>query len=327
MKELNLTKQMKINLKEQVKQELKPLSSKVPNYEELSLMEKAKVEKYIEQIDLSNLDTINNLGEKTSEDIFEELNNLFDMIQKHNTVVEAMFVETMLKIDENSKLRKNSEKSFVQQFKESPIAAFTKFKNTTKKTSFTDKRSELLVSIEQLKEKIEEIQNELKQNNRTLEKMAENEREEYSNLQCQIIALETMKKHIKNEQKDKKSEAKTFNQIEEKIKLSGIEGRIDRKIEECKNANINVANKAIMIRLLIQHNEKCISKYDQDILVSLPNLTQNVITSEADNSLAQDIEICNELSEKLETKIKKAKEEKDKINGNIVKVKVVANNV
>ena len=326
MKELNLTKQMKINLKEQVKQELKSLSSKVPNYEELSLMEKAKVEKYIEQIDLSNLDTINNLGAKTSEDIFEELNNLFDMIQKHNTVVEAMFVETMIKIDENSKLGKNSGKSFVQQFKESPIAAFTKFKNTTKKTSFTDKRSELLVSIEELKEKIEEIQNELKQNNRTLEKMAENEKEEYSNLQCQIIALETMKKHIKNEQKDKKSETKTFNQIEEKIKLSGIEGRIDRKIEECKNANINVANKAIMIRLLIQHNEKCISKYDQDILVSLPNLTQNVITIEADNSLAQDIEICNELSEKLETKITKAKKEKEQINENIVKVKVAANN-
>ena len=59
-----------------------------------------------------------------------------------------------------------------------------------------------------------------------------------------------------------------------------------------------------MIRLLIQQNEKCISKYDENLLVSIPKLTQNVIISEANDSLTQDIEICDVVTEKLSTKNK-----------------------
>ncbi len=324
MKELNLQKQMKINLKEQVKEELKSLSSKVPNYEELSLMEKAMVEKYIEQIDLSNPESIDKLGEKTSEDIYQELNELFNMIQTHNNAVENMFVGTMIKIDENTKLRKTSEKSFIQQFKEAPLVAFAKFKSTAKKTTMGDKRTELLKSVEELKEKVEEIRDEAKSNTKILEKMLQNSKEEYSNIQCQIIALETIKKQINNGQKERKSEQKTFNQIEEKLQLLGIEEKIERKIEECKNASINIADKTIMIRLLIQNNEKCISKYEEDILVFLPKLTQNVITSEANDSLTQDIEICDVVTEKLNTKNINFKEEEknepEKVNEDMVKV-------
>ena len=86
-----------------------------------------------------------------------------------------------------------------------------------------------------------------------------------------------------------------------------------------------------MIRLLIQNNEKCISKYEEDILVSLPKLTQNVIISEANDSLTQDIEICDVVTEKLNTKNISFKEEEknepEKVNEDMVKVKVVTSNV
>ena len=332
MKESNLQQQMKINLKEKVKEQLDTLSTKTPSYEELSLKEKAIVEQYIEQVDLAKPETIDEFGTEETEEIYQGLNELMEKIKIHDTSLENMFVELMIKIDESIRFSKNTEKSFIQQFKESPIAALARFKSTNKKlNNIENKRKEALENIEIIKGKIEEIRDELRTNAKNLENMAQNSAQQYANIQYQIIALEELRKRIIEKQKQvEQLQEKSFMQIDQLLQLSGAQEKITNKIEDCKNVGINVASKAIMARLLVQHNDECASKYDKDLLTVLPKLTETVIISEVNDSLIQDVEIyntfINTVNEKMSAKNTRSKEE----NKNIIDVetkKVVTSNV
>ena len=92
---------------------------------------------------------------------------------------------------------------------------------------------------------------------------------------------------------------RTLSQIDSNLQLVGIEKRIGRKIDNCRGVSVNAATKAIMSRLLAQHNEELASDYDQDLSSLLPELKGIVVTAEANDSLIQAVDTHNQFVSKM----------------------------
>ena len=120
--------------------------------------------------------------------------------------------------------------------------------------------------------------------------------------------------------------------------MAGAEKRIGRKIDNCRGVSVNAAYKAIMSRLLAQHNEELASDYDQDLSSLLPELKGIVLTAEANDSLIQGVDthnqFVNRMNEMLRTESQRSTEAIKKIQNistssaiDVETAKVLTNNV
>ncbi len=308
----NSNTKLMTNLKKQVNEQISTLTTKIPAYSELNDEGKKIVDKYISSINLHDSKTIDEFGKKETEKIYKELDILIGTLKTHDTSIEDMFAELMLSIDENIGTGKES---FSEALKKSPLAALRVLKNKPKKMIANEKyrRAKVLTNIDVIQEKLESIRSELRTNAGKLEIMAQNSAEQYVNTQYQIIALQEVLKKLQSE---KESEAelteRTFSQIDQSLQLVGVEKRIGRKIDNCKGVSINAATKAIMSRLLAQHNEELASDYDQDLSSLLPELKGIVVTAEANDSLIQAVDthnqFVNRMNEMLRTESERSKD-------------------
>lgn len=308
----NSNTKLMTNLKKQVNEQISTLTTKIPAYSELNDDGKKIVDKYISSIDLHDSKTIDEFGKNETEKIYKELDILIGTLKTHDTSIEDMFTELMLSIDENIGTGKES---FSEALKKSPLAALRVLKNKPKKMIANEKyrRAKVLTNIDVIQEKLESIRSELRTNAGKLEIMAQNSVEQYVNTQYQIIALQEVLKKLQSE---KESEAelteRTFSQIDQSLQLVGVEKRIGRKIDNCKGVSINAATKAIMSRLLAQHNEELASDYDQDLSSLLPELKGIVVTAEANDSLIQAVDthnqFVNRMNEMLRTESERSKD-------------------
>lgn len=308
----NSNTKLMTNLKKQVNEQISTLTKKIPAYSELNDEGKKIVDKYISSINLHDSKTIDEFGKKETEKIYKELDILIGTLKTHDTSIEDMFAELMLSIDENIGTGKES---FSEALKKSPLAALRVLKNKPKKMIANEKyrRAKVLTNIDVIQEKLESIRSELRTNAGKLEIMAQNSAEQYVNTQYQIIALQEVLKKLQSE---KESEAelteRTFSQIDQSLQLVGVEKRIGRKIDNCKGVSINAATKAIMSRLLAQHNEELASDYDQDLSSLLPELKGIVVTAEANDSLIQAVDthnqFVNRMNEMLRTESERSKD-------------------
>lgn len=308
----NSNTKLMTNLKKQVNEQISTLTTKIPAYSELNDEGKKIVDKYISSIDLHDSKTIDEFGKNETEKIYKELDILIGTLKTHDTSIEDMFTELMLSIDENIGTGKES---FSEALKKSPLAALRVLKNKPKKMIANEKyrRAKVLTNIDVIQEKLESIRSELRTNAGKLEIMAQNSVEQYVNTQYQIIALQEVLKKLQSE---KESEAelteRTFSQIDQSLQLVGVEKRIGRKIDNCKGVSINAATKAIMSRLLAQHNEELASDYDQDLSSLLPELKGIVVTAEANDSLIQAVDthnqFVNRMNEMLRTESERSKD-------------------
>lgn len=304
--------ELKISLKEQVNAQISTLTTKIPSYSELSKEEKKIVDKYIATIDLHNIQTIDEFGKSETERIYKELDVLVGTLKTHDTSIEDMFAELMLAIDENSK---PEGENFIDLLKKSPLKALKSLKDKPKRMVANEKyrRARVLTNIDVIQEKLESIRNELRTNAGKLEVMAQNSAEQYVNTQYQIIALQEVARRIQ-EEKARETEIveRTFSQIDQSLQLVGVEKRIGRKIDNCKGISVNAATKAIMSRLLAQHNEELASDYDQDLSSLLPELKGIVVTAEANDSLIQSVNVHNQfvdrMNEMLRTESERSKQ-------------------
>lgn len=308
----NSNTKLMTNLKKQVNEQISTLTTKIPAYSELNDEGKKIVDKYISSINLHDSKTIDEFGKNETEKIYKELDILIGTLKTHDTSIEDMFAELMLSIDENIGTGKES---FSEALKKSPLAALRVLKNKPKKMIANEKyrRAKVLTNIDVIQEKLESIRSELRTNAGKLEIMAQNSAEQYVNTQYQIIALQEVLKKLQSE---KESEAelteRTFSQIDQSLQLVGVEKRIGRKIDNCKGVSINAATKAIMSRLLAQHNEELASDYDQDLSSLLPELKGIVVTAEANDSLIQAVDthnqFVNRMNEMLRTESERSKD-------------------
>lgn len=315
----NSNTKLMTNLKKQVNEQISTLTKKIPAYSELNDEGKKIVDKYISSINLHDSKTIDEFGKKETEKIYKELDILIGTLKTHDTSIEDMFAELMLSIDENIGTGKES---FSEALKKSPLAALRVLKNKPKKMIANEKyrRAKVLTNIDVIQEKLESIRSELRTNAGKLEIMAQNSAEQYVNTQYQIIALQEVLKKLQSE---KESEAelteRTFSQIDQSLQLVGVEKRIGRKIDNCKGVSINAATKAIMSRLLAQHNEELASDYDQDLSSLLPELKGIVVTAEANDSLIQAVDthnqFVNRMNEMLRTESERSKDAIKKVQG------------
>lgn len=317
LKTNNSNTELMKNLKTQVDTQISALTTKIPTYSELSEGEKEIVDKYISKIDLHNTKTIDEFGKSETEKIYKELDLLIGTLKTHDTSIEDMFTELMLSIDENSKPK---EEKFTNLLKKSPLTALKSLKNKPKKMLANERyrRSKVLTNIDVIQEKLENIRNELRTNAGKLEIMAQNSAEQYINTQYQIVALHEVERRIQEEKaREEKLEEKTFSQIDQSLQLVGVEKKIARKIDNCKGVSINAATKAIMSRLLAQHNEELASDYDQDLSSLLPELKGIVITAEANDSLIQAVDVHNQfvnrINEMLITESERSKQAIEKV--------------
>ena len=148
--------------------------------------------------------------------------------------------------------------------------------------------------------------------------MAQNSAEQYANTQYQIIALQEVARKLQEERTQKTEfTEKTLLQIDQSLQLVGVEKKINRKIDNCRGITINAATKAIMSRLLAQHNEELASDYDQDLSSLLPELKGIVVTAEANDSLIQAVDIHNQfvdrMNEMLRTESERSKKAIEKV--------------
>lgn len=315
----NSNTKLMTNLKKQVNEQISTLTTKIPAYSELNDEGKKIVDKYISLINLYDSKTIDEFGKNETEKIYKELDILIGTLKTHDTSIEDMFTELMLSIDENIGTGKES---FSEALKKSPLAALRVLKNKPKKMIANEKyrRAKVLTNIDVIQEKLESIRSELRTNAGKLEIMAQNSAEQYVNTQYQIIALQEVLKKLQSE---KESEAelteRTFSQIDQSLQLVGVEKRIGRKIDNCKGVSINAATKAIMSRLLAQHNEELASDYDQDLSSLLPELKGIVVTAEANDSLIQAVDthnqFVNRMNEMLRTESERSKDAIKKVQG------------
>lgn len=308
----NPNTELKISLKEQVNAQISTLTTKIPSYSELSEEGKKIVDRYIATIDLHNIQTIDEFGKSETERIYKELDVLVGTLKTHDTSIEDMFAELMLAIDENSK---PEGENFIDLLKKSPLKALRSLKDKPKRMVANEKyrRAKVLTNIGVIQEKLESIRNELRTNAGKLEVMAQNSAEQYVNTQYQIIALQEVARRIQ-EEKARETEIveRTFSQIDQSLQLVGVEKRIGRKIDNCKGISVNAATKAIMSRLLAQHNEELASDYDQDLSSLLPELKGIVVTAEANDSLIQSVNVHNQfvdrMNEMLRTESERSKQ-------------------
>ena len=286
-------------LKEQVNAQIATLTTKIPEYSELTVEGKEIVDKYISTIDLKNLQTIDEFGRDETEKIYKELDMLIGTLKTHDTSIEDMFAELMMSIDENSE---PEGENFLDLLKKSPLTALKSLKNKPKKMLANERyrRAKVLTNIDEIREKLEGIRNELRINAGKLEVMAQNSAEQYVNTQYQIIALQEVLKKLQEEKiEEAQLTERTFSQIDRNLQLIGIEKRIDRKIDNARGISVNAATKALMSRLLAQHNEELASDYDQDLSSLLPELKGIVITAEANDSLIQAVNTHNQFVSRM----------------------------
>ena len=161
------------NLKEQVNAQIATLTTKIPEYSELTVEGKEIVDKYISTIDLKNLQTIDEFGRDETEKIYKELDMLIGTLKTHDTSIEDMFAELMMSIDENSE---PEGENFLDLLKKSPLTALKSLKNKPKKMLDNERyrRAKVLTNIDEIREKLEGIRNELRINAGKLEVMAQN---------------------------------------------------------------------------------------------------------------------------------------------------------
>ena len=299
IKTSNSRSTLRENLKEQVSAQISTLTTKIPEYLELTEEEKEIVDKYISTIDLRNQKTIDEFGKDETEKIYKELDMLIGTLRTHDTSIEDMFAELMTSIDENSEPEREN---FLDLLKKSPLTALKSLRNRPKMLLANERyrRAKVLTNINVIQEKLEGIRNELRINAGKLEIMAQNSAEQYVNTQYQIIALqEVLKKLQKEKLEETQLVERTLSQIDSNLQLVGIEKRIGRKIDNCRGVSVNAATKAIMSRLLAQHNEELASDYDQDLSSLLPELKGIVVTAEANDSLIQAVDTHNQFVSKM----------------------------
>ena len=287
------------NLKQQVNEQISTLTTKIPNYSELTDTEKTIVDKYISSIDLYDSKSIDEFGKDETEKIYSELDVLIGTLKTHDTSLDDMFAELMLSIDENSEQEKEK---FSELLKKSPLTALRSLKDRPKKMINNERyrRAKVLTNIDVIQEKLENIRSELRTNAGKLEIMAQSSAEQYINKEKETHLVE-----------------RTFEKVNKSLQLVGIEKRIGRKIDNCKGVSINAATKAIMSRLLAQHNEELASDYDQDLSSLLPELKGIVVTAEANDSLIQAVDTHNQfvskMNEMLKTESERSKEAINKV--------------
>lgn len=305
------------NLREQVNTQMSTLTTKIPTYSELSEEGKKIVDEYISTIDLHNTKTIDEFGKSETEKIYKELDVLIGTLKTHDTSIEDMFTELMMSIDENSE--PEGEK-FIDLLRKSPLTALRSLKDRPKRmlTKERYRRSKVLTNIDVIQEKLESIRNELRTNAGKLEIMAQNSAEQYLNTQYQIVALQEVARRLQEERaKETELVEKTFSQIDQSLQLVGVEKKIGRKIDNCRGVSINAATKAIMSRLLAQHNEELASDYDQDLSSLLPELKGIVVAAEANDSLIQAVDVHNQfverMNEMLRTESERSKQAIEKV--------------
>lgn len=299
IKTSNSRSTLRENLKEQVSAQISTLTTKIPEYLELTEEGKEIVDKYISTIDLRNQKTIDEFGKDETEKIYKELDMLIGTLRTHDTSIEDMFAELMTSIDENSEPEREN---FLDLLKKSPLTALKSLRNRPKMLLANERyrRAKVLTNINVIQEKLEGIRNELRMNAGKLEIMAQNSAEQYVNTQYQIIALqEVLKKLQKEKLEETQLVERTLSQIDSNLQLVGIEKRIGRKIDNCRGVSVNAATKAIMSRLLAQHNEELASDYDQDLSSLLPELKGIVVTAEANDSLIQAVDTHNQFVSKM----------------------------
>ena len=296
------------NLKEQVNIQMSTLTTKIPSYSELSEEEKKIVDNYISTIDLHNTQTIDEFGKSETEKIYRELDVLIGTLKTHETSIEDMFTELMMSIDENSEIE--GEK-FIDLLRKSPLTALKTLKDRPKRMLEKERyrRAKVLTNIDVIQEKLESIRSELRTNAGKLEIMAQNSAEQYANIQYQIIALQEVLRRLQEEKaKETGLVEKNFSQIDQSLQLVGIEKKISRKIDNSRGVSVNAATKAIMSRLLAQHNEELASDYDQDLSSLLPELKGIVVTAEANDSLIQSVDVHNQFVDKMNEMLRRESE-------------------
>lgn len=313
----NKNTELMTNLREQVNTQMATLTTRVPSYSELTEEQKGIVDRYISTIDINNAQTIDEFGKDETEKIYEELDVLIGTLKTHDTSIEDMFTELMMSINENGE---QSEEKFLDALKKSPIRALKVLKNKPKRMVKEEKyrRARVLTNIDEIQEKLENIRTELRTNAGKLDILAQNSATQYMSIQYQIIALQEVSRRLKQDNaQEEAQDERTFSQIDKSLQLVGIEKRIGRKIDNCKGVSINAATKAIMARLLAQHNEELASDYDQDLSSLLPELKGIVVTAEANDSLIQAVDTHNQfvdrMNEMLRTESERSKEAIQKV--------------
>ena len=296
------------NLREQVNVQMSTLTTKIPTYSELSEEEKKIVDNYISTIDLHNTQTIDEFGKSETEKIYKELDVLIGTLKTHDTSIEDMFTELMMSIDENSEIE--GEK-FIDLLRKSPLTALKTLKDRPKRMLEKERyrRAKVLTNIDVIQEKLESIRSELRTNAGKLEIMAQNSAEQYANIQYQIIALQEVLRRLQEKRVEGTEIAeKTFSQIDQSLQLLGVEKKISRKIDNSRGISVNAATKAIMSRLLAQHNEELASDYDQDLSSLLPELKGIVVIAEANDSLIQSVDTHNQFVDKMNEMLRRESE-------------------
>ena len=296
------------NLKEQVNIQMSTLTTKIPSYSELSEEEKKIVDNYISTIDLHNTQTIDEFGKSETEKIYRELDVLIGTLKTHETSIEDMFTELMMSIDENSEIE--GEK-FIDLLRKSPLTALKTLKDRPKRMLEKERyrRAKVLTNIDVIQEKLESIRSELRTNAGKLEIMAQNSAEQYANIQYQIIALQEVLRRLQEKRVEGTEIAeKTFSQIDQSLQLLGVEKKISRKIDNSRGISVNAATKAIMSRLLAQHNEELASDYDQDLSSLLQELKGIVVIAEANDSLIQSVDTHNQFVDKMNEMLRRESE-------------------
>ena len=296
------------NLREQVNVQMSTLTTKIPTYSELSEEKKKIVDNYISTIDLHNTQTIDEFGKSETEKIYKELDVLIGTLKTHDTSIEDMFTELMMSIDENSEVEGEN---FIDLLKKSPLTALKSLKDRPKRMLANERyrRAKILTNIDVIQEKLESIRSELRTNAGKLEIMAQNSAEQYANIQYQIIALQEVLRRLQEKRVEGTEIAeKTFSQIDQSLQLLGVEKKISRKIDNSRGISVNAATKAIMSRLLAQHNEELASDYDQDLSSLLPELKGIVVIAEANDSLIQSVDTHNQFVDKMNEMLRRESE-------------------
>lgn len=186
-------------IREQVNAQMARLTTKIPDYSELTPEAKEIVDAYIDSVDLSNPKTIDEFGKDETEKIYQELDMLIGTLKTNDTSISDMFTELMMSINDDD----DNEKNFWELVKKSPVAAFKSLKNKPKQMVEKERyrRAKVLSNIDVIRERLESIRNQLRVNAGKLECMAQNSAKQYTNTQYQMIALGEVRKKLEERKK------------------------------------------------------------------------------------------------------------------------------
>ena len=259
-------KQALVSIEERVRADLSQISTKLPEFEELSEDEQEKVRNHMNMLDENDIRSINTYGKQVYDKSSEEEDAYLKTIK--NGEIEIGEIQTeLLQAFEQTKPNTNIVSKILSIGKK-------------KVQKELDMQKTISATTDLITEKTEKLRNELEQHYYRLQQMSTRSVQERHEIELLIVAAKEKYEQIKEEIEEIEAKPeKTFDEIQRQSNLKAYLNKLVRKIQGDETRLITTTTRAITSNYLAQGLDEMAFCFEQDVELAKPELRATAIFS------------------------------------------------